>query len=86
MRGARLLEAARVGATEVAAELGGLSPGKLHAAELAADALHGALGAAGRGAGRRARVAGRTLVAMSGGVDSAVAALLVARRARGVVA
>ena len=29
-----------VGAGEVSAELGGLSPGKLHAAELAADALH----------------------------------------------
>ncbi len=45
-RGATLLAAARVGAAEVAAELGGLSPGKLHAAELAADALHVALGAA----------------------------------------
>ena len=31
---------------EIAAELGGLSPGKLHAADLAADALHVALGAA----------------------------------------
>jgi tRNA-uridine 2-sulfurtransferase len=45
-RGAVLLDAARVGASEVAAELGGLSAGKLHAAELAADALHVALGAA----------------------------------------
>ena len=44
VRGRPLLEAARVGAEEVAAELGGLSPGKLHAAELAADALHRALG------------------------------------------
>ncbi|MDQ6775036.1 MAG: tRNA 2-thiouridine(34) synthase MnmA, partial [Actinomycetota bacterium] len=65
---------------EIAAELGGLSPGKLHAAELAADALHRALGAAFR---ERGAVAppneGRTLVAMSGGVDSAVAALLCAR-------
>ena len=46
VRGAALLDAARVGPREVAAELGGLSPGKLHAAELAADALHVALGAA----------------------------------------
>ena len=37
VRGAELLDAARVGVAEVAAELGGLSPGKLHAAELAAD-------------------------------------------------
>jgi tRNA-specific 2-thiouridylase len=80
-----LLEVARVGARELAEELGGLSPGKLHAAELAADALHRALGAAAR---ERAAVApapapgsGRTLVAMSGGVDSAVAALLCAREA-----
>ena len=42
--GAGLLDAARVGTHEIAAELGGLSPGKLHAAELAADALHRALG------------------------------------------
>jgi tRNA-specific 2-thiouridylase len=74
-----LLAVARLGTAEVAAELGGLSPGKLHAAELAADALHRALGAAVRADARSAAVAGRTLVAMSGGVDSAVAALLSAR-------
>ena len=56
MRGAALLDAARIGASEVAAELGGLSPGKLHAAELAADALHVALGAAVAAAGA-ARIA-----------------------------
>ncbi len=53
-RGAHVLNAARIGTAQVAAELGGLSPGKLHAAELAADALHRALGAAAgpeRGAG-----------------------------------
>src|SRR3954454_20815802 len=43
-----LLDAARVGTTAVVDELGGLSPGKLHAADLAADALHRALGAAAR--------------------------------------
>ncbi|HKH16529.1 MAG TPA: tRNA 2-thiouridine(34) synthase MnmA, partial [Solirubrobacteraceae bacterium] len=92
------------------------SPGKRHAAELAADALHVALGAAvAAGAGLAPSaggdplaagaglappagddavvpprhdgvVAGRTLVAMSGGVDSAVAALLVARAGREAVA
>jgi tRNA-uridine 2-sulfurtransferase len=130
LRGATVLDAARIGAGEVSAELGGLSPGKLHAAELAADALHVALGAAvaaGAGLGaehgalKEARSAGRddgalqetsrggrddavppasddsspataslipsrTLVAMSGGVDSAVAALLVQRSGREAVA
>ncbi len=79
VRGSTVLDAARVGAAEIAAELGGLSPGKLHAAEVAADALARSLGAAVR---ERAMLpppdapATRTLVAMSGGVDSAVAALL----------
>jgi tRNA-uridine 2-sulfurtransferase len=73
--GELLLDAARVGTREIASELGGLSPGKLHAADLAADALHRALGAAARTAD--VPPSGRTLVAMSGGVDSAVAALLV---------
>jgi tRNA-specific 2-thiouridylase len=75
--GAPLLDAARVSAAAVAAELGGLSPGKLHAAELATDALHRALGGAARAHAALVPVAGRTLVALSGGVDSAVAALLV---------
>jgi tRNA-specific 2-thiouridylase len=86
VRGAALLDAARVGASAVAAELGGLSPGKLHAAELAADALHVALGAAVAKRGAASPSASRTLVAMSGGVDSAVAALLVARAGREAVA
>ena len=73
-----LLCAARVGAQEIAEELGGLLPATRHAAELAADALHRALGAAARADAALARALGRTLVAMSGGVDSAVAALLVA--------
>ncbi|HET9104894.1 MAG TPA: tRNA 2-thiouridine(34) synthase MnmA [Solirubrobacteraceae bacterium] len=78
VRGAGLLDAARVGPAEIAAELGGLSPAKLHAAELACDALARALGAAAAAQGDLDPVAGRTLVAMSGGVDSAVAAHLVA--------
>jgi tRNA-specific 2-thiouridylase len=77
--GAGLLDAARIGSPAIAAELGGLSAGKLHAADLASDALHRALGAAVRADGRLEPAAGRTLVAMSGGVDSAVAALLSAR-------
>jgi tRNA-specific 2-thiouridylase len=84
--GAPVLDAARIGTHEVAAELGGLSPGKLHAAELAADALHRALGAAARAAGALPAAPRRTLVAMSGGVDSAVAALLCARAGRDPVA
>ena len=77
VHGAPLLEAARLTPADVAGELGGLIPPKLHAAELAADALHRALGAAARaGAARLDPEPGRTLVAMSGGVDSAAAAQL----------
>ena len=80
VRGCSVFEAARIGAAQIAGELGGLSPGKLHAAEVAADALARSLGAAVRDHARvsPARTS-RTLVAMSGGVDSAVAALLCAR-------
>jgi tRNA-specific 2-thiouridylase len=86
VEGEPLFAAARVGAHEVAAELGGLSAGKFHAADLAADALHGALGRAARAQAAIEPSAGRTLVAMSGGVDSAVAALLVSRARREAVA
>jgi tRNA-specific 2-thiouridylase len=82
VHGVPLLDAARVGVQEIAAELGGLHPAKRHAAELAADALHRALGAAARASASLAPPPGgaqRALVAMSGGVDSAVAALLSAR-------
>ncbi|HVW18505.1 MAG TPA: tRNA 2-thiouridine(34) synthase MnmA [Solirubrobacteraceae bacterium] len=105
-RGRSLLDAARIGTADVAAELGGLSPGKLHAAELAADALARALGEAARRDASLATAVGlrkgrvrdetqpsapagggeRVLVAMSGGVDSSVAALLEARRGAEVVA
>src|SRR4051794_6461110 len=82
--GRPVLEAAKLTAADIAAELGGLSASKLHAAELAADALHRALGAAVRADGGAAPAPGRMLVAMSGGVDSAVAALLCAPDAIGV--
>ncbi len=67
------LGAARVGIARVCEELGGISAAKIHAVELAVDAFHRALGEAAR-ALDLAEVAGRKLVAMSGGVDSAVAA------------
>jgi tRNA-specific 2-thiouridylase len=84
--GETVLDVARIGIDEVDAALGGLTPAKRHAAQLAADALHRALaqaaassqvlavseGLEGVGDGQP----GRVLVAMSGGVDSAVAALL----------
>ena len=81
VRGMGLLGAARIGSAAIAEELGGLSPAKIHAAELAADALARALGAAARGGARLAPPADgvRTLVAMSGGVDSSVVALLCGR-------
>jgi tRNA-uridine 2-sulfurtransferase len=80
IRGAPIIDAARVGTHDIAAELGGLSPGKLHAAELAADALARALGGAVRAHASIPRnlTNPATLVAMSGGVDSAVAAHLCA--------
>ena len=77
--GRPVLEVARVGSAAVAEQLGGLSPGKLHAADLAADALARALGGAVATSADCSPVGGRVLVAMSGGVDSAVAALLSTR-------
>ena len=77
VHGAALTDAARVSTAAISEALGGLSRGRMHAAVLAADALHRALGAAARdGAPRLRPHARRTLVAMSGGVDSAVAAKL----------
>ena len=78
--GVGLREAGLLDAAAIAAELGGLSAVGAHAADLAAEAAHRALGAAVASAeggilappgdGRE-----RVLVAVSGGVDSAVAAL-----------
>ncbi len=79
VRGRSLLGAARVGSREIAEELGGLSPAKSHAAAVAADALARALGAAVRLRGALQADPTRVLVAMSGGVDSSVVALLSAR-------
>jgi tRNA-specific 2-thiouridylase len=88
VRGATLLDAARVGPNEISAELGGLSLAKRHAADVATNALARALGAAVR---RRGAIpptkdgpTERTLVAMSGGVDSSVVALLCAKKSEAV--
>ena len=86
VRGARLLDAARIGMQELSADLGGLSTGKLHAADLVADAFHQVLGAAVRAHGALPDDPNRVLVAMSGGVDSAVAALLAAEDGREALA
>jgi tRNA-uridine 2-sulfurtransferase len=78
VEGATLLDAAGVGPDDVESELGGLGPSHRHAAVLAADALHrGLSGLAGSGQPLAERPAqgDRVLVALSGGVDSAVAAL-----------
>jgi tRNA-uridine 2-sulfurtransferase len=84
--GSSVLGAGRIGATDVAAALGGLSPGKHHSAAIAADALHRALSdLAASDAVLAEPAAERILVAMSGGVDSAVAALLEQRAGREVV-
>jgi tRNA-specific 2-thiouridylase len=75
--GVPVIEAARLGTEEIDAALGGLTPAKLHAARLASDALHRALtGAAASSLRLAADAPNRVAVAMSGGVDSAVAALL----------
>jgi tRNA-uridine 2-sulfurtransferase len=74
--GATVLDAARISPERIGAELGGLAPTHSHAAELAADALHRALSSlAASGALLAERRLGRVLVALSGGVDSAVAAV-----------
>jgi tRNA-specific 2-thiouridylase len=77
VEGESVLDAARIGIDQVDEALGGLTPAKRHAAQLAADALHRGLAGAAASAELLAEPDGdRVLVAMSGGVDSAVAALL----------
>jgi tRNA-uridine 2-sulfurtransferase len=85
--GEAVLDAARIGIDEVDEVVGGLTPAKRHAAQLAADALHRALASAAASAEMLAAPrAGRVLIAMSGGVDSAVAALLERERGAEVLA
>jgi tRNA-specific 2-thiouridylase len=86
IEGEGVLDAARVGTDEVDEAIGGLTPAKRHAAQLAADALHRALAQAAASAEVLGESEGdRVLVAMSGGVDSAVAALLEQERGAEVV-
>jgi tRNA-specific 2-thiouridylase len=101
--GALVFDAARLSIDDAEAALGGLTPAKRHAAQLATDALHRALSAAAASRlllsesgsdpatapasdGRRIPSPNRVAVAMSGGVDSAVAALLERERGSEVVA
>ena len=85
--GEPVLDCARIGPDDIAAELGGIGAQGRHAVELAADALHRALAGAAGAAGRLATPppGERILVALSGGVDSAVAALLERERGAEVV-
>lgn len=78
VRGTDLLAAARIGSSTIDQALGGLPASKQHAVDLVVDALHRALGELAAAADPPTASSG-TLVAVSGGVDSAVAAMLCAR-------
>jgi tRNA-specific 2-thiouridylase len=91
VEGASVLEAARLSIVDVEALLGGLEPAKRHAAQLSCDALHRALTATAGSEAVLSQESGsqakpRVAVAVSGGVDSAVAALLERERGAEVVA
>lgn len=80
--GQHIFDAALISLPQINAELGGLPPVKLRAAELVLDSMAVALGRATYQTGSVEADPGRTLVAMSGGVDSSVVAVM-AREAGG---
>ena len=89
VEGSTALDAAVVGADPIAEVVGGLTSQGRHAAELVGDALARALGSLASSAEAVApapRDGDRVLVAISGGVDSAVAMLLERERGAEVVA
>ena len=88
VEGALLLEAAVISPDRVAESVGGLGPQGRHASDLVADALARALSSLASSGIEIAAAAGtdRVLVAVSGGVDSAVAALMERERGAEVVA
>jgi tRNA-specific 2-thiouridylase len=83
--GSPVLEAALIDIGTVDEAIGGLTPAKRHAAQLATDALHRALQGAASSSLRLGDDRSRVAVAMSGGVDSAVAALLAREQGAEVV-
>lgn len=84
--GSLVLEAALIDIDTLDEAIGGLTPAKRHAAQLATDALHRALQGVASSSLPLAESGGRRVaVAMSGGVDSAVAALLAREEGADVV-
>lgn len=91
IEGIEVIQAARIGEEDVAEMLGGLAPTHHHAAELAVDSLSRALSVAagsGQTLAEPSTTMGhdRVLVALSGGVDSGLAALLAKQRGAEVMA
>lgn len=88
VEGSSALECAAISADHAAAWVGGLGPQGRHAADLVADALARALSALASSSEEMAQPPSgeRVLVAVSGGVDSAVAALAERDRGADVVA